>query len=573
MRAFAYTTALQIFSSASTIGEELRRYVIHLYNECHVTQPLIYQHLKTLGVDISTGQVNNILNEGPIIELFCEEMEEVFMAGIAASEEIRADDTSASHQGRKGFCTCINTDLFTYFKSTASKSRINFLQILQGPNKDYRLNEEAVAYCESRGLTAGYLALLEAHQGTVLSGTEAFESFLKQLKVTAAHARRTITEGCLIGSLTAHGFDSEKIIHSDGAGQFDIFCHALCWKHAERPLKKLHVHNDTQQEQFDDKMNAFWQLYRSLKAFKALPPSQQARKKRALETRFDKLCKPVKGFAALNLVLEKLQRQKNDMLLVLDRPVTSMHNNHTEGQIREYAKRRKISGSTRSYLYHLIEKYKISESKQNTVINAIKAYYEHVLGRPREYYDIQRPKKPQTLPNVLSQEETKRLLNAPSNLKHKAILHTIYSCGLRISELIKLRIEDVHKNEGYVFVKGAKGKKDRHTVLSPKLVELLEAYEKEYKPSYWLFEGQTGGQYSASSIRAIFRRAVKAADANAWATVHTLRHSFATHLLQQGVNLRYVQAMLGHSSPKTTQIYTHVLEINDKVVHSPLDFL
>ena len=225
------------------------------------------------------------------------------------------------------------------------------------------------------------------------------------------------------------------------------------------------------------------------------------------------------------------------------------------------------------YLYHLIKKYKISESKQNTVINAIKAYYEHVLARPREYYDIQRPKKPRALPNVLSQEETKRLLNAPSNLKHKAILYTIYSCGLRISELINLRIEDVHKNEGYVFVKGGKGKKDRRTVLSSKLVGLLVAYEEKYKPSYWLFEGQTGGKYSASSIRAIFRRAVKAADANAWATVHTLRHSFATHLLQQGVNLRYVQVMLGHSSPKTTQIYTHVLEINDKVVHSPLDFL
>ena len=95
-------------------------------------------------------------------------------------------------------------------------------------------------------------------------------------------------------------------------------------------------------------------------------------------------------------------------------------------------------------------------------------------------------------------------------------------------------------------VKGGKGKKDRRTVLSSKLVELLMAYEEKYKPSYWLFEGQTGGKYSASSIRAIFRRAVKAADANAWATVHTLRHSFATHLLQQGVNLRYVQVMLGH---------------------------
>jgi len=329
-------------------GEELRRYVIHLYNECHVTQPLIYQHLKTLGVDISTGQVNNILNEDPIIELFCEEMEEVFMAGIGASEEVRADDTSAPHQGRKEFCTCINTDLFTYFKSTATKSRINFLQILQGPNKDYHLNEEAIAYCESQGLTAGYLALLRAHQGAILSSTEAFESFLKQLKVTALHARRTVTEGCLVGSLIAHGFDSQKIIHSDGAGQFDVFCHALCWKHAERPLKKLHIHNDTQQEQFDDKMNAFWQLYRSLKAYKNLPASEQAAQKQGLENQFSQLCEPVEGFAALNQVLEKFKQQKNELLLVLDRPLTSMHNNHTERQIREYAKRRKISGSTRS---------------------------------------------------------------------------------------------------------------------------------------------------------------------------------------------------------------------------------
>lgn len=329
-------------------GEELRRYVIHLYNECHVTQPLIYQHLKTLGVDISTGQVNNILNEDPIIELFCEEMEEVFMAGIGASEEVRADDTSAPHQGRKEFCTCINTDLFTYFKSTATKSRINFLQILQGPNKDYHLNEEAIAYCESQGLTAGYLALLRAHQGAILSSTEAFESFLKQLKVTALHARRTVTEGCLVGSLIAHGFDSQKIVHSDGAGQFDVFCHALCWKHAERPLKKLHIHNDTQQEQFDDKMNAFWQLYRSLKAYKNLPASEQAAQKQGLENQFSQLCEPVEGFAALNQVLEKFKQQKNELLLVLDRPLTSMHNNHTERQIREYAKRRKISGSTRS---------------------------------------------------------------------------------------------------------------------------------------------------------------------------------------------------------------------------------
>lgn len=225
------------------------------------------------------------------------------------------------------------------------------------------------------------------------------------------------------------------------------------------------------------------------------------------------------------------------------------------------------------YLYHLITKYKISESSQNIIINAIKAYYEHVLGQPREYYDLQRPKRPLKLPNVLGMEETKRLINAPTNIKHKAILHTIYGCGLRISELINLRIADIHPDEGYVFVKGAKGKKDRRTVLSPKLYELLLRYQSDYQPVYWLFEGQTGGKYSATSIRSIFRRAVQLSNANPWATVHTLRHSFATHLVQQGTNLRYIQVMLGHDSSKTTELYTRVIEVSKDTVRSPLDFL
>ena len=329
-------------------GESLRRYVIYLYHACHVTQPLIHQHLTSLGIDISKGQVNNVLNQDPIMGLFSEEMEEVFIAGVAASEELRTDDTSAPHQGRKEFCNCINTDFFTYFRSSASKSRINFLQILQGPNKDYHLNEQAMAYCESQGLTAGYLALLRAHQGIILEDAQAFECFLKRLNITAAYAQRTLKEGCLIGSLVAHGFDPGKVIHSDGAGQFAVFCHSLCWKHAERPLKKLHIHNDVQQVQYDDKMNAFWQLYRRLKAFKILAPGQQTKQKQGLESQFDKLCEPVEGFAALNLVLEKLQQQKSKLLLVLDRTFTSLHNNASERDIREYAKRRKISGSTRS---------------------------------------------------------------------------------------------------------------------------------------------------------------------------------------------------------------------------------
>lgn len=225
------------------------------------------------------------------------------------------------------------------------------------------------------------------------------------------------------------------------------------------------------------------------------------------------------------------------------------------------------------FVYELIQKNKISESYQNQLINAIKAYYEHVLGMPREYYDVKRPKKSVSIPNVLTQNEVLRIVQNPKNIKHKAILWTIYSAGLRISELINLRIMDVHSEAGYLFIKDSKGKKDRKTILSPELVKLLRIYYKEHKPSYWLFEGQTGGQYSTTSIRIIFRKAVKNTNANPWSTVHTLRHSFATHCIENNINLRHLQNMLGHNSPKTTEIYTKTIEINNKNIESPLDFL
>ncbi len=223
------------------------------------------------------------------------------------------------------------------------------------------------------------------------------------------------------------------------------------------------------------------------------------------------------------------------------------------------------------FIYHLIHKYKISEQQQNTIINAIKCFYEHSLGMPREYYKITRPKRSKNLPNVLSIQEVAAIINSPKNIKHKAILHTIYSAGLRISELVRLRITDIRSEDGYIFIKDSKGKKDRHTVLSPYLLDLLRDYYKVYRPSYWLFEGQDGGQYSKRSIQNIFRKAVKETGSNPWSTPHTLRHSFATHLMQKGVNIRYIQNALGHSSPKTTEVYTQILSINNKTLTSPLD--
>jgi len=225
------------------------------------------------------------------------------------------------------------------------------------------------------------------------------------------------------------------------------------------------------------------------------------------------------------------------------------------------------------YIFYLINKYNISSQKQNQLINAIKCYYEHTLEMPREYYNITRPKRSKDLPDVLSEDEVRAIINFPTNIKHKAILHIIYGAGLRVGEVIRLRITDIRSDDGYIFVKDSKGKKDRHTMLSDHLLVLLRDYYKQHKPGYWLFEGQTGGQYTAQSIQRIYRRAVKGTNSNPWSTPHTLRHSFATHLMKRGVNIRYIQSALGHSSTKTTEVYTRVLGINNKTLKSPLDSL
>ena len=225
------------------------------------------------------------------------------------------------------------------------------------------------------------------------------------------------------------------------------------------------------------------------------------------------------------------------------------------------------------FVFELITKYKISDQRQNLLINAIKCYYEHTLEMPREYYNITRPKRSQDLPNVLSIEEVRLLLNHPKNIKHRAILHIIYAAGLRIGEVLRLRVKDIRSDDGYIFIKDSKGKKDRHTVLSIHLLDLLREYYRQHKPSYWLFEGHDGGQYSAKSIQSVYRKAVKETNSNPWSTPHTLRHSFATHLMQQGVNIRYIQSALGHTNSKTTEIYTRVLGISNKTLQSPLDTL
>ena len=227
----------------------------------------------------------------------------------------------------------------------------------------------------------------------------------------------------------------------------------------------------------------------------------------------------------------------------------------------------------RNFLYQWVKYKKASATSQNQMINAIKFYYEKVLKRERVVYDLPRPKKSIQLPKIFSEKEIKRLLQAPNNIKHKCILLTIYSTGIRLSELLNLRLQDIDSKRMSVFIKGGKGKKDRYTVLSPILLEHLRHYYKIYLPEYWLFEGQDCGQYSPRSVQQILRNAIKKSRVNSFGTVHTLRHSFATHLLENGTDLRYIQHLLGHASTKTTEIYTHITKHHMAKLKSPLDFL
>ncbi len=226
----------------------------------------------------------------------------------------------------------------------------------------------------------------------------------------------------------------------------------------------------------------------------------------------------------------------------------------------------------KDYVHGIVKSGK-SASYQNQVINAIKFYYEQVLDMPQRFYEIDRPNKERKLPMVMSEEEIMLTLNSIENLKHKAVLVTMYSCGLRISELLALKLTDIQSDRKLVLVREGKGKKDRTTVLAQTTLELLRKYYLIYQPKVYLFEGGPGIPYSAKSVSHILKQALERAGIKKHATPHTLRHSFATHLLENGTDLRYIQVLLGHNSPKTTEIYAHVSTRYLKDVKSPIEKL
>ncbi len=215
-----------------------------------------------------------------------------------------------------------------------------------------------------------------------------------------------------------------------------------------------------------------------------------------------------------------------------------------------------------------------SASYQNQVINAIKLFYRNRYRKNIQIEDIERPRREKRLPNVLSKNEVKSILEAPTNLKHRAMLSLIYACGLRRSELLNLTLKDVMSDRNLLFIKQSKGKKDRVVPISNKIIEMLREYYKAYKPQTWLFEGQfPNSKYSAKSLENVLKQSLAKTKIVKKVSLHWLRHSYATHLLESGTDLRYIQELLGHSSSRTTEIYTHVSTKNLQQIRSPFDDL
>jgi integrase/recombinase XerD len=226
-----------------------------------------------------------------------------------------------------------------------------------------------------------------------------------------------------------------------------------------------------------------------------------------------------------------------------------------------------------AYLLWLLRVRKYTEANLHTTINALKFFFEQVEGRTKEFYDLPRPKKPQKLPSVLAEEEMITLIHKTANLKHRALLMTAYSAGLRVSELIALKICDIDSRRMLIHLHGAKGKKDRMVPLSQKLLETLRVYFRVYRPRVYLFESEAGKAYNAHYAQAVLREAKQKAGIYKKGSIHLLRHSFATHLLEAGTDIRYIQSFLGHQSLQTTMRYTHVSRLKIESIQSPLDRL
>lgn len=320
----------------------LRSYILYQYHHCHVTQPLLLEQLREWGVDISSGQLNNLLTENH--KPFHDEKDGILSAGLQSSSYVNVDDTGARHNGANGYCTHIGNEFFAWFKSTDSKSRINFLELLRVAKSDYVLSEDAFAYMANQRLSKATISLLTKHPVKEFADKKHWEQHLQEVGIKKARHIKIATEAASYGSVLSR-LPRSLVIVSDDAGQFKVLNHALCWIHAERTLSKFIAPSAEKLQILEDVRSQVWQLYDELKAYKQSPSEKE---KIRLQDKFDEIFTQQTSYQLLNLALKRLHANKAELLLVLDRPEIPLHNNLSESDIREYVKRRKVSGSTRS---------------------------------------------------------------------------------------------------------------------------------------------------------------------------------------------------------------------------------
>ena len=330
-------------------GPQLRRFVLAQYHQGQTTVPRLVTLLRSLGIFISKRQVLRLLIEGQ--DGFLTEARDTLRAGLSSAGWITVDDTGARHKASNGFCTQMGNADFAWFGTTGCKSRLNFLELLRAGHADYVINAAALDYMRERALSGPLIARLAEHPVQFFADRVAWTAHLEALGISALKVNpdpvTIATEGALWGSIKAHGFLSDTVIVSDDAGQFNVGQHGLCWVHAERLVHKLDAFTDHNRAAQATVRELIWQLYADLKAYRSHPSK---RRKAALRARFDRIFTHKTGFVTLDRLLARLNANKSELLMVLDRPEIPLHTNGSENDIRCHVTRRKLSGGTRSDL-------------------------------------------------------------------------------------------------------------------------------------------------------------------------------------------------------------------------------
>jgi len=328
-------------------GTNLARFVLAQYHKCQVSVPRLSEQLHDFGLSISERHVMRLLNKGK--EDFLTEASGVLRAGLETAKWITVDDTGARHQARNGTCTHIGNDHFAWFATTSSKSRLNFLELLRAGDQGYQINDAALDYMRDHALPRDLVRRLGEHQTRVFADQQSWISHLETLRFTGLKVHpdpvRVASEGALWGRITALGLLHDTVIVSDGAGQFRIGDHALCWVHGERLVYKLDTFCESQRKAVERIRHRIWWLYADIKDYCRDPT---AARKYQLRRRFDSIFTTKTGFVSLDRQLTRLHRRKSEMLKVLERPDIPLHTNGSENDIRCQVTKRKISGGTRS---------------------------------------------------------------------------------------------------------------------------------------------------------------------------------------------------------------------------------